>query len=631
MAAGDGAAPLFPHMRQIRHEAVKPPASEDLGGQLYDCRRRIEDMKKLYLRQKGILPGTDVTLALANLFSEHRTDTEFIFEEGDYYFSPQPELVYDYRNSNGRYTPERRLGIWMRGMRDCVVRGNGARFYYAGMMQAITLDSCQNISLENFVIDWKKPLMAEGVVVAFSEKTIDLFIDPVLFPHRERNGWIEFDAGNGEWAPLENIPHVQFDVETNIVRRDSGDKFCPSSMEVVGKNVYRFTAGYTETAIGNIFALRFSDRRQVGTFVENCHDITFSDVTVHSCSGLGFLCQFNHNLTFRRVHLVPNVQAGRRVTGPVVDGFHCSCNAGRITVTECTFKGMMDDPINVHGAYTLAVEAMDEKRVTGRYGKQWLRGFHYWARTGETICFLDRRNMTSVGSAVVDSYELDDLDTFHLQFREPLPENVLALVKEGLVAMENVDNTPSFVCTKNRFGSCRARGLLVSTQRPVLIAENYFESSGSAILMAGDLLDWHESGPCYDVEIRDNVFTDRCLTSMYQYCEGVICIHPQVPEADVNTPYHRNIRITNNIFDTADTTVLYAISCGGLTFADNRIYKSYAAPKWHPGEAAIELHYCREGALSHNKWIGKFGFERILDMECCEMISAQEIGDCCLQ
>lgn len=34
--------------------------------------------------------------------------------------------------------------------------------------------------------------------------------------------------------------------------------------------------------------------------------------------------------------------------------------------------------------------------------------------------------------------------------------------------------------------SCRARGILVSTPGKVLIERNYFESSGSAILIAGD-------------------------------------------------------------------------------------------------------------------------------------------------
>ena len=126
---------------------------------------------------------------------------------------------------------------------------------------------------------------------------------------------------------------------------------------------------------------------------------------------------------------------------------------------------------------------------------------------------------------------------------------------------------------------------------------------------------WFESGPCRDVVIRNNVFTDACLTAMYQDCYGVISISPQVPEPDINIPFHRNIRITDNVFDTADTPVLYAYSVKGLEFKNNRIYKSYAAPKWHPNDCRIKLRYCVDADVSGNEWVGNFDFESDVVLE----------------
>ena len=143
--------------------------------------------------------------------------------------------------------------------------------------------------------------------------------------------------------------------------------------------------------------------------------------------------------------------------------------------------------------------------------------------------------------------------------------------------------------------------------KPVRIRNNYFESSGSAILVAGDANGWFESGECRDVEIAGNVFTDSCLSSMYQFCEGVISVCPVVPAPDREHPFHKNIRIHDNVFDSPDVPVLYAFSCDGLTFAGNRIYKSPRAEKWHPGRAMSRLEFCKNAVIGENTWTGDFG------------------------
>ena len=140
-------------------------------------------MKTIRLSDCGILPDTDITLALCELFRNNPRDTEFVFEDADYYFTPYEEMRYDYRVSNSDVTPYRVLGLWMKDMENCKLTGNGARLYYAGHMQAVTMDHCKNVTLTGFVIDWKKPLVAEGVAVAIGEKHIDMYIDPVAFPH----------------------------------------------------------------------------------------------------------------------------------------------------------------------------------------------------------------------------------------------------------------------------------------------------------------------------------------------------------------------------------------------------------------------------------------------------------------
>ena len=104
-----------------------------------------------------------------------------------------------------------------------------------------------------------------------------------------------------------------------------------------------------------------------------------------------------------------------------------------------------------------------------------------------------------------------------------MKSHLLSRLPEAVIpgdALENLTWTPEVIIKNSFFGSNRARGILMSTPGKVVIENNVFESSGSAILIPGDANGWYESGAVTDVLIRNNVFNDPCMTSMYQFCEG---------------------------------------------------------------------------------------------------------------
>jgi len=51
-------------------------------------------MNKIYVKEHGIIPDTDCTLALYELFSNFTKDTEFVFENADYYFYPHDDVFH---------------------------------------------------------------------------------------------------------------------------------------------------------------------------------------------------------------------------------------------------------------------------------------------------------------------------------------------------------------------------------------------------------------------------------------------------------------------------------------------------------------------------------------------------------
>ena len=571
-------------------------------------------MTQIILKDHGILPGADCTVALAELFASHPCDTEFVFEAGDYFFSPK--IFRDLRLSNTDVLPQRKIGVILENMKNVRLTGKKTRLLYEGQMQAVTMVHCEDIVMKDFVIDWEKPLVSEGIVTAVGEDTVDVFIDPVAYPHIVRDNRVVFDIGAGEESPMNQWGVIQFDEQTRTVRRTTGDRFQLGQMlEDLGGNVYRFAVRNRNTAVGNIIVLRHNERWHAGIFTEKCKNITIEDVTVHCCGGLGCLAQFCDTLTYRRVHFLPNTAAGRKVISGRDDGMHITCCSGTVTITECSFLGLMDDPINVHGCCVTGAEWVDECTLRCRYMHPQACAFHYWAEKGDDIVFIDRKPMTQIYHAEAVEYVLESNELFLLKFAEPVAEEIRSRDPEGL-ALDNLTHTAAFVCTKNRFGSCRARGVLVSTPKAVRIQDNLFQSSGSAILVAGDSNYWYESGECHDVDISGNTFTDACLSSMYQFCEGMISVCPIVPEPDVKHPFHKNIRIHDNVFDTPDTPVLYGFSTDGLSFTNNRIYRSTCAEKWHPGTSLVKLAYCRNVVCRDNLWVGLFSIGQLSEVGC---------------
>ena len=105
--------------------------------------------------------------------------------------------------------------------------------------------------------------------------------------------------------------------------------------------------------------------------------------------------------------------------------------------------------------------------------------------------------------------------------------------------------------------------------------------------------------------IRGNVFGPACLSSPYQFGEGIISILPEIPEPNPAFPFHRNIRIENNEFHPSDFPVLYAKSVDGLSFTDNRLIRSFLHEPTHARKATLTFEACRRVRVDGNRFEGE--------------------------
>lgn len=550
-------------------------------------------------RSKGLIPNTDkdCRVILNEIIANAEEGSTIQFAKGEYHLYEEKAEKMKYPLSNTDVTESKNIAILLLKRKNLTIDFNDSMFVCHGRLQPLTIDGCENIVIKNLRIDWEIPLSAEGISLGGNEDYTDFWIDPTLYPHYVKEDRLIFKGENWE-EPIWGWGHTSFNPITGHVPVGSGDTLQPRRAEQLENNVVRIY-GPGNVPKGYTTVLRHNPRAHAGVFTVSSSNITYTNIYIHNTGGLGMLSQFNKNLTFQGIHFEANKERGRRVVCGHDDGLHLVNNSGHVLVEDCSFYGLMDDAINIHGISVQACEIVDAYTLRCSFMHEQAKGFENWAMNGHTISFIEHNSMASMGAGVVKEYRLENADQFIITFEEPIPEDFV--VGD---ALENLSNTASFTCRNNYFGAGRARGVLISVPQPVLIEHNVFETAGCAILLAGDANQWFESGACHDVQIKNNTFSGNCLRAMYQFCEAIISICPEVPKPNVDTPFHENVRIENNVFHPCDYPVLYAFSTCDLSFNDNIIIRSNDHELWHKRKHMITLDYCENVNITHNKLIG---------------------------
>jgi hypothetical protein len=535
-------------------------------------------------------------------FCKTKNNPVLVFPKGRYDFWPQYAVEKLYYESNTDVIPLRRCAILIENMKNLTIDCLGSDFIYHDRIQPFTVDKSLNILIKNVSIDWDIPLTAQAEIMDVKDNFIDIAINVLESPYAIEKDKLVF-LGEGWKSRWNGV--MEFDRDTKYVSPGTGDAGCLGSgyqnyrAQELKYGLVRLNYNFKrKPAKGNYLVLRHSARDHSGTFIIDSKDVTIENMNMYHNAGLGILSQYSENLTFKNVKCVPNPAKNRILSGHD-DGFHYSNCKGLITIENCRFLALMDDPVNVHGTSVRIMERKDDHTLICKFMHNQSIGF-IWARKGEKVGFIENEAMNTVGTATVNSFTVISPELFEITFSDPVPASVLTGD-----ALENLTWTPDVIIKDSFFGSNRARGILMSTPGKVIIENNVFESSGSAILIPGDANGWYESGAVTDVLIRNNIFNDPCMTSMYQFCEGIISIYPEIPKPDINKPFHRNIRIENNEFHPFDYPVVYAKSVDGLSFTSNILIRSKRFQPFHSRKSTFTFENCVNIQIRGNQFDGE--------------------------
>ena len=572
------------------------------------------DTTFIYMKVFGVANTgrNDVVNLTNNALKELKGDQPkvVIFEPGTYHFYPENCQRRNYFESNTTDENPRVCALLFEGIKNLTIRGKGSQFIFHEQMQPFTFDNCENVVLKDVTIDWEKPMTAQAEVVNITDDYLDLKIDQKEFPYKLIDGKLVFVGHNWQenWKST-----MEFDRTGHFVVSQTGDRGCLGNnwQDYIAENIIPglvrlYHHFERKPAKGNFLVMRHSERIHAGIFIQDSKNIEIKNVTLYHATGLGILAQFSKNLTFDGYRAIPNPEK-KRYFGGGDDGLQVSNCKGNVIVRNCEFAGLMDDPINVHGTSVQVTEIISEHQLKCKFMHHQSEGLN-WGHSRDQIGFIENSLMKTIAVGELESFEPINKETFVLTFKNPILNDL-----EVKDALENLTWTPDLLFEHSHFKSCRARGLLVSTPGKVIIRDNIFESSGSAILIAGDANNWFESGAVTDVRIQNNVFTELCNTSSYQFCEGIISIYPEIPKLNEKTPcFHKNITITDNEFHPFDYPVLFARSVNGITFTNNTLTRSKQFEPYHSRKYTYSFEACKNINLSGNIYNGDILGKNIL-------------------
>lgn len=547
----------------------------------------------------GVMPNTftDVTARVQQAIAacKDKPGAVLEFQPGRYDFYPDSAVKKTYFISNTSSETEvpdklKTIGLFFENFKGLTIEGNGAEFIFHGKMITWVFDHCEDMTLRNVSVDFERPSMSEMVLLEVTPTAIRGAVHPDsrFTIINQRLEWY------GEKWGVKQFHAILSDTVNGVNTYSSWDPFYKSKATLVGPGIVQFRGDFSrfKGQVGNVLSVRDGIRDQVGAFMQHCKNVHLENINMRYMHGLGITAQFSENLYYSHINVKP-ADHGGRVIATFADGMHFSGCKGAIEITDVHFKGLHDDPINVHGTHLQITQIVSPRVLKLRFMHHQTYGFEAFF-AGDSIGFVHSAELQTYGNGLVTAAKLLSDREMEVTLSKDMPAGVRAGD-----CLENTTWVPSLTIRNCRFEGTNARGLLVTTRKKVLITDNTFYRTGMhAILIADDASSWYESGPVQDVTITGNTF-EGCG---YNLAPGnfVIAIAPENHTLVKGYMVHRNIRIENNDFKIYDYPVLTARSTANLVFRHNRI--SWMTGFMAPGamRASFQLTACEGVTITGN-------------------------------
>jgi hypothetical protein len=399
---------------------------------------------------------------------------------------------------------------------------------------------CRNVRLNGLTLRHESPPFTQGRIDAVGDRILEVTIhdgypadldNPDAFVPRPA-GYV-FDAKTRQWKA------GTMDLE-------------PERLERIGERRFRLLLQQKadRVEVGDLVAFR--GRGMPDLHLGACSAMSIDDVTVRH--GSGFVLhedggdggnRYRYTVTFGPA---PQGASEAPLLSCNADAFHSSGVRRGPTLDGCSFEGMADDGIAIHGAYALVVESRDQSIVT-------TEGV---LREGDPIRLFTPDGAPDREARVVGLRRLDFTPSAQSRFRgfsDLSKARYVEVTTEPRVTagFDWLASNPAtigsgYVLRNNVIRNHRARGILLKAENGLVEGNTIEGSTTAAIVLAPELL-WREACYSRNVVIRNNTIR-RCGTATagpWTPQAGVLTVTAEVNPGTI--PGHRNIVIENNRFE----------------------------------------------------------------------------------
>lgn len=591
---------------------------------VWACKPTVQQTRVEMSQLARLDSAADATPLIRNYLAAATSNTEFMLPRGIYHIYPE-KAVEKYCIISNHDHGIVRIGFDLSGAKNITIDGQGSKLIFHGDIIPFNLENATDITLRNLSIDWARPFHSEGTVVAVDSKnkTFDIKITE-QYPYRIEGNqliWLR-DKDQSPWNARAWTQDVRinlfFDSQTKAtaykVKNHKLNPYYPlmylqyKAWEIEPRLVRILDTiaelpepGWIWASKGGLRPVRLSPAiRMLG-----CKDIQIQSVNVYHAGGMGILGERTENVLLKRVTVGLPPDNPDRIVSSTADATHFVNCRGQITIDSCLFENMLDDATNIHGQY-LKLTSIIGPNTVGASAPHHEQSVNRFAAPGDTLCFRNNNTLEAYKKLVVKTYTYVNEYYAEIEFDgdvEDLKPNS---------GIENLAWYPSFSMTNSTVRNNRARSILLSTNKPIVIENNRFiRPMMAAISISGDMNYWFESGNVTDILIKNNYFEDACTGGFDQ---AVITIEPVVPAPDsAKTRFHAKIRIDSNIFRTFDHAIIDAFFVDGIAFTNNTVEQTNTYQPILPDKPSINLRYSRQATITGNKFTTRYAATVVTD------------------
>ena len=475
------------------------------------------------------------------------------------------------------------------------INATGATFIFTDRFRsAMTFQKCENVTFRGAILLREAPGFSQGRIEALSpeNKTVDVRItkgyptdveNPKLFEHL--------------WLLIFDPTMRLCKTELRAGSPQDAQKLAPDLIRV--KTEKHNTDG-VPVAVGDLVAWRGTVYTDLRAF--ECSGMKFIDVTVKG--GTGFCFQESGGEggnTYERCKVTYASRPPGATDDPLLaanaDGLHSMDARKGPTVVDCSFEGLNDDAIAIHGTYAMALKSTGNKVIALRIGNTRNKMI---GRIGDKLRFYDK-NITYAGEATIT--EVKELPAYQSTF-DPGPHYSVFRSKNKIAYIEltldceipaqaswlisNANECGGGFLVKNcTIRNTTARGIFSQASSGVIDGCLIEATSRAAVEFNTETGIWSQADYSRDVVVRNNIFRNvsrNRKTGLLRHPGALTILAFRGKNYIHNPGGHRNITVENNRFEDNDGINILVCSAEGVTIRNNQ----FINPMHHAKDFGID-------------------------------------------